>query len=141
MRYLLFVCCVFFAVIMVVAVTAAENPPASAKVSAKIPAAAKNRKNPVSPSAASLARGQRLFSSQCGSCHGAKGDGSGELAKSLGFAVPDFTDPARKVTRTDGELFYILTQGHGHMPGEGERLDEEWRWDMVNHIRALTARR
>ncbi len=141
MRYLLLACCALFAVMTVVAVTAAADPPASAKVPAKIPATAKNRKNPISPSAASLARGQRLFSSQCGTCHGAKGDGSGELAKSLGFAVPDFTTPTGKVTRTDGELFYILTHGHGHMPGEGERLDEEWRWDMVNHIRSLTARR
>ncbi len=140
MRYLLFVCCVLFAVLTVVAVVAADQS-AATKVPAKIPATAKNRKNPISPSAASLARGERLFSSQCGSCHGAKGDGSGELAKTLGFAVPDFTDPTRKVTRTDGELFYILTHGHGHMPGEGERLDEEWRWDMVNHVRSLTARR
>jgi hypothetical protein len=52
--------------------------------------------------------------------------------------VPDFTDPAQRSGRSDGDLFYILTNGHGDMPGEGEdRLSETVRWNMITYIRSL----
>ena len=71
-------------------------------------------------------------------CHGSRGDGKGELVGRLKLEVPDFTDPETRKKRTDGELFFILTDGHGEMPGEGARLTPEWRWDLVNYIRTLS---
>ena len=54
---------------------------------------------------------------------------------------PDFTDAALQRARTDGELFYVLVNGRGDMPGEGEsRLPESVRWNMILHVRSLAER-
>jgi cytochrome c len=102
-----------------------------------IPEAEKNRKNPVPAGPESIESGRNLFSSQCTMCHGMKGDGKGDLVERLKLKVPDFTDAGAQKKRTDGELFYILTQGHGEMPGE-TRLESKDKWDMVNYIRSLS---
>jgi cytochrome c len=111
---------------------------ASAEVPAKIPPEERNRKNPVPPVADSIEYGRLIFSSQCTMCHGATGDGKGKLAKKYEFGLPDFTEPATQARRTDGELFYILTHGHGKMTGEGDRLKDKVKWDIVNYIRSLS---
>ena len=126
------------AVTVLVAAPPEPGTPA-VKCSLDIPAAEKKRENPVSPSPASLERGKNIFSSQCAMCHGEGGDGKGKLADQYDFVVVDFTDPERQKKRTDGEYFYILTEGCGHMPGEGERLPELWKWDLINHIRTLAS--
>jgi len=102
----------------------------------EIPASEKNRKNPVKPTPENIERGLELFSSQCAMCHGPRGAGNGELAQQLKMPVLNFTDPERE-KRTDGELFYIITTGHGRMPADGERLSKEWRWCMVHAIRSM----
>jgi mono/diheme cytochrome c family protein len=121
---------------------AQETKPQTAAAAAEIPkplvipVAEKNRKNPVASTPESIESGRNLFSSQCGMCHGMKGDGKGDLVERLKLKMPDFTDAAKQQRRTDGELFYILTQGHGEMPGE-TRLEPREKWDMINYIRAL----
>ena len=111
------------------------------KVTLEIPTKARDRKNPVEPTAENVGRGMELFSSQCAMCHGPRGAGDGSLVTRLDLAMPDFTDANRQEQRTDGELFYILTHGHGKMPAEGERLTEEWRWCMIHAIRSMAASR
>ena len=119
-----------------------EKPPAEQTAQEKppeplvIPEAEKNRKNPVAPDRESIQRGRNLFSSQCVWCHGPKGDGKGELAVADNLPTPDFT-AAQQKKRTDGELFYILVHGHGGMPGQGSRLREKQKWDLINFIRSL----
>ena len=102
-----------------------------------IPDKEKSRKNPYQGDARSTESGKQLFQTQCTMCHGTRGDGKGDLVGRLRLKIPDFTDPAVQKRRTDGELFYILTSGHGEMPGEGARFSVEWRWDLVNYIRTL----
>jgi mono/diheme cytochrome c family protein len=132
--------------VIALAAIAAESPAPStpkptaspeAAVPATIPDAEKRRKNPREATAESIDVGHQFFSSQCTMCHGESGDGKGVLVARLGMAVPDFGDPALQDRRTDGEFFYVLTKGHGRMPGEGERLPETVRWDLVNFIRSL----
>jgi len=108
-----------------------------AEVTDVIPESARLRMNPVPPSDESLEHGLFLFSGQCVMCHGASGDGSGDLALRLSIKMPDFTHVKKSSERTDGELFYILTEGHGKMRGDGERFPEEWRWDVINAIREM----
>jgi mono/diheme cytochrome c family protein len=121
---------------------AQETKPQTAPAAAEtpkllvIPVAEKNRKNPVPSTPESIESGRNLFSSQCAMCHGIKGDGKGDLVERLKLKVPDFTDAEKQKRRTDGELFYILTQGHGEMPGE-TRLEPREKWDMINYIRSL----
>jgi mono/diheme cytochrome c family protein len=107
------------------------------EVVAAIPEEAKVRVNPVPASQNSLDHGRYLFSGHCAMCHGPKGDGNGGLARRLEMTMPDFLDPQQLKQRTDGELFYIITKGHGRMPADGERVLEEWRWDLVNAMREM----
>jgi len=115
--------------------TPSETPQAA--VPQEVPAEARSMRNPVPADAASVENGRLIWSSQCAMCHGATGNGKGPLVARLGYVVPDFTSAAYQKTRADGELFWILSQGHGKMKGQGERLEESTRWNLVNFIRTL----
>ena len=53
--------------------------------------------------------------------HGKEGNGKGDLAAEMKLKVVDFTDPKTLKDR-DGEIFYIIKNGHQDMPPEGERV-------------------
>jgi mono/diheme cytochrome c family protein len=114
----------------------AEEAP-EAEVPLVIPDAEKKRRNPVADSPEVIARGKTLYNSQCTMCHGSLGDGRGDLVERLGLTVPDFTSAEEQQRRTDGELFFVLSQGHGSMPGQEGRLEDEERWAMIRYIRTL----
>jgi len=101
-----------------------------------IPASEKNRKNPVPNVPEALESGKSLYKSQCAMCHGAKGDGRGDLALSLKMKIPNLADPKTQEKRTDGEWFYILSQGHSDMPAE-KRLADQNKWEMILFMRSL----
>jgi mono/diheme cytochrome c family protein len=101
-----------------------------------IPESEKKKQNPVPNVPEAIAAGKSLFSSQCAMCHGRAGDGKGDLAADMKMKVPNFVTAAWQETRTDGEVFYILTTGHGDMPGE-KRLPDQSKWEMVRFIRSL----
>ncbi len=101
-----------------------------------VPAAEKERKNPVPNVPEAIEAGRVLFTSQCHLCHGKGGEGRGELARELGMTMADFTNPKWQTKRTDGELFYITTHGHGDMPPE-KRLLEQQVWETIHFIRTL----
>ena len=102
-----------------------------------IPEGESQRKNPIKADTQSLVVGRKLFSSQCAMCHGPKGDGKGELALELRIPSADFTDLEQQKKRTDGDYFYILSQGHGAMPAQGDRLRSNQMWNLINYIRTL----
>lgn len=101
-----------------------------------VPEKEKQRKNPVPNVPEAIESGKNLFNSQCAMCHGAKGDGRGDIALQQKLRIPDFTDPKVQLQRTDGELFYILGHGHGDMPAE-KRLADQNRWEIILYIRSL----
>lgn len=70
-------------------------------------------------------------------CHGANGDGKGEVAVDEKLKLKDYRDPAALKDMTDGELFYIIKNGKGQMPPEGDRLKAPELWNLVNYIRSL----
>jgi hypothetical protein len=74
-------------------------------------------------------------------CHNTTGDGKGETAKDMKLSIADFTDPATLKGRTDGEIFYIIENGHEDMPPEGQRVEVEENWDLVNYIRSLAKKK
>ncbi len=74
-------------------------------------------------------------------CHGDKGDGKGEIATSVKLKVGDFTDPATLKNKTDGELFYIIKNGHGQMLPEGDRIEPDELWNVVNYLRSLSSKK
>ncbi|MGB7029674.1 MAG: cytochrome c, partial [Candidatus Acidiferrum sp.] len=46
-------------------------------------------------------------------------------------------DPKRMSSRTDGEIFYQISQGRKPMPSFQKRLNEEQRWQLVLFVRSL----
>jgi mono/diheme cytochrome c family protein len=109
-----------------------EAPPAP------IPAEAAAKKNPVKPTSEGITAARKLYGYHCAMCHGAEGDGKGELATDMKLKLKDWRDANSLAKMTDGELFYIVTNGRGKMVGgEGDRTSEETRWNLVNLVRSF----
>jgi len=106
----------------------------------KVPADAAARVNPVKSSAEGLAEARKVFGYDCEMCHGAKGDGKGEVVESMKLTMHDWREPATLANLTDGEIFYIITKGRGKMMAEGDRVPEKLRWNLVNLVRSLAAK-
>ena len=102
----------------------------------KIPQEDIDKKNPVKPTPEGLAAARKVYSYDCEMCHGAQGDGKGDVVESMKLTMPDFRDPAVLAGKTDGELFYIITKGKGKMMGEGDRVPETMRWNLVNLVKS-----
>jgi len=100
------------------------------------PAAVAKMVNPVKPTAESLAQGKKYYGYDCAMCHGATGDGKGEVDP--GGKLPDFTNPASMKEMTDGEMFCSLKGGKGHMPLERIRITPNELWNLVNYVRSLS---
>lgn len=95
------------------------------------------KKNPVAPTPEGLAEVRKLFGFNCAMCHGKTGDGKGDLAADMKLELHDWRDPASLEKMTDGELFWIITNGKGKMLGEGDRCSEKVRWNFVNLVRSF----
>ncbi len=106
-----------------------------------IPVEAAKAPNPVKPSTDSLARAQKWWALDCAMCHGKNGDGKGETAQDMKLKIADFTNPDTLKDRTDGEIFYIVKNGHNDMPAEGPRIKTEENWDLVNYVRSLSKKK
>ena len=102
-----------------------------------IPVSAVKEPNPVKSTPESLARAKRWWTMDCEMCHGKNGDGKGDTAKEMKLTMADFTNPDTLKDRTDGEIFYIIKNGHNDMPAEGERVKTDETWDLVNYVRAF----
>jgi mono/diheme cytochrome c family protein len=113
----------------------AQEKPASTEPKMTPEDAAK--KNPVAPTPEGLAEVRKLFGYNCAMCHGKTGDGKGDLAADMKLELHDWRDPASIEKMTDGELFWIVSNGKGKMPGEGDRTSEKVRWNFVNLVRSF----
>ena len=102
-----------------------------------IPEGARKLKNPVAPSAAAMASARLIYLDKCAQCHGDSGKGDGPEGKMYDPAPGNLTDAKHMSTRTDGELFYQISQGRKPMPGFKKRLSEEQRWQLVLLVRSF----
>jgi mono/diheme cytochrome c family protein len=116
-------------------------PPPSPSAQYTIPVEAARQANPIKPTAESLARGKKMYTMDCAMCHGKDGDGKGDVAADMPVKLGDFRDPATLKDRTDGEIFYIIKNGKGQMPAEGERTKTDQVWDMVNYVRSFAGKK
>lgn len=115
-----------------------QDPQATEAPPPPIPAEDAAKKNPVKPTPEGMAEARKLFGYHCAMCHGKSGDGKGELAADMKLQLKDWRDPDSLAKMTDGELFYIITNGRGKMTGgEGDRAKEVVRWNLVNVVRAF----
>jgi mono/diheme cytochrome c family protein len=97
-----------------------------------------DKKNPVKPSSEGLAAARKIYGYDCAMCHGPNGDGKGDIVESMKLTMHDWREPAALEGKTDGEIFYIITKGKGKMMGEGDRVSETVRWNLVNLVRSYS---
>jgi mono/diheme cytochrome c family protein len=111
---------------------------AAAPVVPVIPADAVQMTNPAKSTPETMAHAKKIYGYDCAVCHGDSGNGKGELAAQLKLSLKDWNSPAALKNRTDGELFYIIRNGQGQMPAEGERAKPEDVWNMVEMVRSFS---
>lgn len=132
--------CVFMLVLFAFLTAFAQqnSAPTQSTANSGVPSEAAQVQNPVKPTAESLAQGKKYYGYDCVFCHGENGDGKGEVAISEKMNLKNWTDPSALNGQTDGTLFYIIKNGKGQMPPEGDRVKAPEIWNMVNYIRSLS---
>jgi len=103
-----------------------------------IPASAKDMKNPYPATPENITPGMQHYADHCATCHGNDGSGNTEMGPNLYPKSPDLR-LARTQDLTDGDLFYIITNGvrMSGMPGWGPSHSAEDTWKLVLFIRHL----
>jgi mono/diheme cytochrome c family protein len=122
---------------------AKERPKENAAVAAdeKVPSEDPVRKGQAKPSAEAMAAARKLYGYDCAMCHGANGDGKGDLAEQMKLDLRDWRDASSIASKSDGELFTAIAKGKGKMPGsEGNRMSDAQRWNLVSVVRAFGAK-
>jgi putative copper resistance protein D len=91
-------------------------------------------------SAASIVQGEALYRAHCQSCHGVAGAGDGPAGAALPRRPADLT-AQHAADHTAGDLYWWVSHGiaRSGMPGFGNQLTAEDRWDVINFVRALGA--
>ena len=107
-------------------------------------------KNPVAPTAESLAAGKRAYDLNCAACHGAQGQGSVKAGVSIsiiaemgGKQPPDLTDDEWDHGSSDGEIYVAIKKGipPTMMAGWDGHISDADTWSIVNYLRALAAKK
>ena len=123
---------------MVFLVGAPSPRQTAAPAAPTIPPEAVQMTNPGKSTPEGMAHAKKMYGYDCLMCHGANGNGKGEFAVDSKMSLKDWTDPAALKNRTDGEIFYIIKNGQGQMPAEGDRAKPEDIWNMVVMIRSFS---
>lgn len=82
--------------------------------------------------------GRTVYEQHCRACHGAKGQGDGETAKSLTIKPVNFQAQESRM-KTDGELLSKVVWGGVYSPmhGWGTRLSRKEIHSVIRYIRLL----
>jgi len=94
--------------------------------------------NPVKPTSESQAHAKKMYGYDCAMCHGTNGNGKGDVVADMKLVLKDYTDTMALKDLSDGELFYIIKNGKGQMPGEGDRAKADDIWNMVILVRSFS---
>ena len=87
-----------------------------------------------------LERGRQRYEIYCQPCHDARGDGQGILFQR--GKVPTATFHQEKILKySDGQIFDVITNGVGLMPGYRWPIPPADRWAIVAHVRELQRER
>ena len=115
-----------------------QQPEIAPAPQSAIPADAARMVNPVKPTPESLAHAKKVYGYECAMCHGANGNGKGDVVADLKLTLKDYTDPAALKDMTDGEMFYVIKNGKGQMPPEGDRMKPDEIWNVVILVRSFS---
>ena len=100
--------------------------------------------HPAASISGDIQAGKATYARLCVGCHGPTGQG-GRMATTLAVLPRNLADQAYMGTRSDQQLFDIISQG-GHAAGLspimmafGNQLNEQQIWDTVAYVRTLAA--
>lgn len=80
-----------------------------------------------------LATGKELYTIYCSICHGAKGNGQGNLVKREKFlGVPSYGDVSRNITA--GTTYHAIYYGLNSMGSYKNQLNFKERWLVANYV-------
>jgi mono/diheme cytochrome c family protein len=93
------------------------------------PASSAQVKNPYAGQPTAAAAGSRVYATNCGSCHGIKGRGTG--------SIPPLSEGPTQ-SASDGEVFWFITTGavDNGMPSWAS-LPARQRWQIVTYLKSL----
>ena len=93
------------------------------------PASARALRNPYTGQKDAVEAGRKLYTSNCGACHGNQGQGNGNIP-----AVR--SEPTQSAA--SGEIFWFITQGdvNNGMPAWSQ-LPEQQRWQIITYLKTL----
>jgi mono/diheme cytochrome c family protein len=103
-----------------------------------IPAAGRDEKSPLQPTADVLKKGASVYKSKCQRCHGKEGKGDGPESDPDGPAA-DLTDASRESVNPDGVLFYKVWNGRSKpkMPAFKSEMTKDDAWAVVEYVKTL----
>ena len=95
-------------------------------------------KSPLDSTQVNLERGKVLYDIYCGICHGAQGDGQGNLVKREKIlGIPSYDDTGRAIN--EGSIYHTIYYGKNAMGSYANQLKEEERWQVVSYVLDLKA--
>jgi mono/diheme cytochrome c family protein len=97
---------------------------------------ARSLTNPLARDAQTLALGKQKFTERCTVCHGALADGNGSLTAAYG-AAPANLQSSQFREYSDGQMYWVISNGKNAMPSHAADLNEDQRWAVVHYVRAL----
>ena len=93
-------------------------------------------KSPLDSLSINQDKAKELYTVYCAICHGAAGDGKGNLVvKEKFLGVPSYKD--REIT--DGSVFHVITYGLNSMGSHANQLSQEERWVVADYVLKLKA--
>ncbi|MBI5587423.1 MAG: cytochrome c [Deltaproteobacteria bacterium] len=92
-----------------------------------------------------IENGKAIYERYCHFCHGKKGYGDGPVGVAITPHPADFVNDAKRMSKTDEELFKSVTEGVHRTIGGEEMAMPRWqdilspqeRWDVLAYIRHL----
>lgn len=96
--------------------------------------------NPMTVDAPLLARGKDRYAIFCQPCHDPRGDGRGILFTRGKIPTASFYQ-AKVLKYPDGQLFDIITNGSGLMPGYRWPIPPRDRWAIIAYVREMQSKR
>jgi mono/diheme cytochrome c family protein len=97
--------------------------------------------NPLQPTPQVLARGKRVYETNCSVCHGTRGEGNGPVVNAQNkFPFAPALNAAATQARSDGYIYAVVDVGRNFMPPYGARITHADRWAVVTYVRQLQGR-
>ena len=108
------------------------------------PAKIYKQSNPLEATSENLSAGEQLYNKKakplaCAKCHGAKGEGKGEMAAGMNPPPRDFACKAMMQDIPDGQLFWVIKNGSKGTGMMGfKSLSDNQIWQLVSYIRQFS---